>query len=571
MHHIVRHIIPTLMLTAALGFALPAQAGSFVYRGSLNDRGAPAQGQYAFRLSFYASEFSAEALMPAITLDAVPVTDGLFSAELDLAPMLQARNTVWLQVEVGGAGGAFVPLAGRTALEPGAVTGGVCWDTTGNSGTNPSTNFIGHTDNQPVVFRSNNLIVGKLGPFGLGNSLASNVVLGSPVNTVGAGVYGGTIGGGGSAAIYCGNNGDQSCANQVDNNHGTIAGGVGNIASAYASIGGGESNTARGAYSTIPGGVYNQAGSNFSFAAGYGATVRTPAQAGNAFGDGGTFVWADSGSALPFVSTGPNQFMIRAEGGASINTTPSNAALTLVNNDATRPLLRIYNTSTDNDDGGAVRLTENGDAFSGGFFKYSSLSNTLSIGTNTGSVDASSDVAKIVIPRNGVGVGIGRVPVTNALEVEGSASKTTATAWLANSDARIKRDITPVDGALDTLMRLRPVTFRYTDAYRAAHPGIVDQRYYNVIAQEFAEVFPNAVQRSGEFVPGAKWAPENAILQVDVHPALITAIAATQELAMKSEAQAGRLQAENAQLRQELQQLGQRLEAIESGRRDSRH
>ena len=44
-------------------------------------------------------------------------------------------------------------------------------------------------------------------------------------------------------------------------------------------------------------------------------------------------------------------------------------------------------------------------------------------------------------------VGIGRTATTNILEVEGNASKTPATAWLANSDRRIKKDIRPVSGA----------------------------------------------------------------------------------------------------------------------------
>lgn len=36
------------------------------------------------------------------------------------------------------------------------------WNTTGNSGTNPSTNFIGTTDNTPIIFKQNNLQTFKL-------------------------------------------------------------------------------------------------------------------------------------------------------------------------------------------------------------------------------------------------------------------------------------------------------------------------------------------------------------------------------------------------------------------------
>jgi len=86
-------------------------------------------------------------------------------------------------------------------------------------------------------------------------------------------------------------------------------------------------------------------------------------------------------------------------------------------------------------------------------------------------------------------VGVAQVPATNALEVNGNASKTTAGSWLANSDRRIKLDIRTIDHALETLDRVRLVDFRYTPEYRAMHPSLVDRRYLNVIAQELAAIY----------------------------------------------------------------------------------
>ncbi len=123
-------------------------------------------------------------------------------------------------------------------------------------------------------------------------------------------------------------------------------------------------------------------------------------------------------------------------------------------------------------------------------------------------------------------VGIGRTPTANALEVEGNASQTTSTFWLLNSDARIKTGIETVHDALDTLEKVRPVRFRLHAEISAAHPEIEDKKYYNVIAQEFAEVFPGAVNESGELLPSG----ESGMLQVDLQPALITTIAAVKEL-----------------------------------------
>lgn len=140
---------------------------------------------------------------------------------------------------------------------------------------------------------------------------------------------------------------------------------------------------------------------------------------------------------------------------------------------------------------------------------------------------AASAARNLSIQNTGGGgkVGIARSPATNTLEVEGNASKTTSGSWLANSDRRIKRDIATIDGALETLDKLRLVSFRYTDDYRAAHPAIEDRDYVNVIAQEFAEVFPDWVKPSGEKLPDG-----GEILQVDTFPVTIYTAAAVQEL-----------------------------------------
>jgi len=52
--------------------------------------------------------------------------------------------------------------------------------------------------------------------------------------------------------------------------------------------------------------------------------------------------------------------------------------------------------------------------------------------------------------------GIGRAVSgsSNNLEVEGTASKTSAGSWAANSDARIKRDIRTITGGLELIKQL---------------------------------------------------------------------------------------------------------------------
>lgn len=91
-----------------------------------------------------------------------------------------------------------------------------------------------------------------------------------------------------------------------------VSGGSGNTASGlHAAALGGSGNTASGQYSATSGGRQNTASGDYSFAAGRRAGAL----------HAGSFVWSD-GQDADFASTGVNQFMVRASGGAAINTSP---------------------------------------------------------------------------------------------------------------------------------------------------------------------------------------------------------------------------------------------------------
>jgi len=144
-------------------------------------------------------------------------------------------------------------------------------------------------------------------------------------------------------------------SNQASNHSSTIGGGSDNSASGFAStasggsfntasgdnstVGGGIFNTASGERSTVGGGDSNCAGASTSWAGGFRAKVRPGSSAGAAGsgcagiagagtsgGDFGSFVWADRQSA-DFVSTGPNQFLIRSSGGMGVGTSAPQAQL----------------------------------------------------------------------------------------------------------------------------------------------------------------------------------------------------------------------------------------------------
>lgn len=135
-------------------------------------------------------------------------------------------------------------------------------------------------------------------------------------------------------------------------------------------------------------------------------------------------------------------------------------------------------------------------------------------------------------------LGIGRNPEVNALEVEGTASKSAAGTWEANSDKRIKTDIQDIENSFETILKLRPVKFKYTDYWRSKHTVIKDQYYYNFIAQEYQQVFPESVKGSGEHIEG----DPDEILQLDSYNAQIVTIKAVQELIKENEELKARLE-----------------------------
>lgn len=181
----------------------------------------------------------------------------------------------------------------------------------------------------------------------------------------------------------------------------------------------------------------------------------------------------------------------------------------------------------------------------------STTGNGLLVYANTTSsaqtlLSVQSNVTGLVVLGNGT-AGLGRTPTANQLEISGNASKAAAGGWLANSDRRIKTDIRDIDNSLELIRRIRPVKYKYTAEWMKRNPSIKDQYYYSFIAQEYQQVFPEAVQGSGEFLKGDK----EEILQIDTHNAQMVTIKAVQEQQKIIETQ----QQEILTLKKELEQI----------------
>jgi len=256
-------------------------------------------------------------------------------------------------------GGAATDLACNACVSPVEIAGGSVgqvltttgggvgwqsasgWSITGNSSTTPGSNFLGTTDNTALELKVNSARVLRLEP----HATSPNVIGGFSGNTVTAGIYGGTISGGGASGsehTVSGNSatvgggakntasGDEATvaggsSNQATNGQSVVGGGLRNKAGGVqattgggiendagghrSTVGGGFQNVASANAATVPGGANNEASGGYSFAAGAAAKAR----------GSGTFAWADA-SGGQYVVNAPNKFAARATGGVEFAT-----------------------------------------------------------------------------------------------------------------------------------------------------------------------------------------------------------------------------------------------------------
>lgn len=93
-------------------------------------------------------------------------------------------------------------------------------------------------------------------------------------------------------------------------------------------------------------------------------------------------------------------------------------------------------------------------------------------------------------------IGIQRDPTTNPLEVNGNASKSSAGDWLANSDARLKKNITPLSNALERVLQMKGITYEWNDDKTGStRPGGAQMGF---TAQNIQQVFPQLVSTDAQ-------------------------------------------------------------------------
>ncbi len=355
------------LLALAMSGQSFAQSGELTYQGRLENAGQPFDGTANLQFLLFDAPASGSQVGVTQTRTNWPVAEGLFQVDLDFGAAAFDGTDRYLEVWVNGA-----PLSPRQAVRAAPVA---LYALDGNAGPEGPTGPQG-----PPGPTGDPGPVGPQGPEGAspfavesngsfeyvhhsslfrfiaqptaGNIYGGGLVIGRTFNQAGPGavVLGGGLATGsgdfpniasGALSTVAGGDGNTSSGRNS-----AVVGGRSNLASGLgAGVLAGDNNTAGGShsivlggkdnaalsfYSTVPGGVDNCAGASLSFAGGRQAKVRiapglspdpdggcagVPVGELSSGGDLGTFVWADN-TLTDFVSSGANQFLVRASGGA---------------------------------------------------------------------------------------------------------------------------------------------------------------------------------------------------------------------------------------------------------------
>ena len=449
-------------------------------------------------------------------------------------------------------------LTGTAAASPAAPNPGHEWSQVEGHGIDAAGYFLGSTANQALELRVNGQSALRLEP----SASSPNVIGGYSGNYAGSGVVGGAVGGGGGS----------SAENRVTDAYGTVGGGSGNQAgdsipadsAPFATVGGGLRNTASFHGATVGGGMDNDAtGARATVGGGDGnlASAENAVVAGGVGNNAISSAATIAGGALNQVSGNAGTVggglgnlasaLFTTVAGGSSNYAQSIYATAGggVGNRAVGQYSTVAGGSENHADG--QYATVPGGSFNSATASYSFAAGRRAKANNQGcfvwgdSTDA--DVACndndrfVARASGGVYLYTAGDLSTGAYLAAGSGS------WSDVSSRDVKENFTEAEGeqVLAALAEI-PIT---TWNYKSQDESI---RHMGPMAQDFYAAFG-----LGE--------SETAISTVDADGVALAAVQGLYELSQEQAARIQALEEENATLEQRLDNLEERVSALEAG------
>ena len=463
---------------------------------------------------------------------------------------------------------------GTASWEDVSVASG--WGLIGNTGTNPSTNFIGTTDNQDVIFKRNNRLAGRIGNgvsqlrTSFGDNAASSLTSGTSISAFGVNALEENTTGGqnnafGSAALRFNTSGT---GNSAFGNSALIANISGNANAAFgtqalqsnrasmnAAVGyqalenntTGSGNTALG-HMALTGNVDG----SFNTAIGKGTGVLSTSNPSNATAIG-AFARVDTSNSLVLgsiigvngatssvnvgIGTASPARRLHVSNGASGGTSNVNTGILLESD------VNVYqHFLTPNSRESGLLFGSNTASIHGGIiFDNSDEDISFRTGGNT---------TRMTLINSGY-LGIGTATPGGQLELSlDEGRKPASSTWTITSDARLKNVTGDYHKGLTEIIALKPIRYNYKNTdKRTFEQDVLNKEAYGFLAQEVQTVFPEAVG-----------VDDDGYLNFNLHPILIASINAFKELNTKYE----EVKSENEALKDKLNALLVRVEALEN-------
>ncbi len=293
-----------LILNSQFSTVLQAQGTAFTYQGRLQNNGGAANGTYNLTFTLFNANATGITVAGPVTNNGVNITNGLFTVPIDFGSGVWNGQANWLEIGVESNGvSGFTILTPRQELTPAPYA-----IAAGNFiGVVPDSDLPGFQspDYDTIGGGSGNTVSGEYATVsgGLGNQASA------PGAFVGGGGYDGFLSqpnlADGTASVVGGGLGNTA----GPGGYATVAGGLQNTASGFeAAVDGGYENVASGEDATVAGGNDNTASNVNSFVAGGEDNV---AGGQYSFAAGiyaralhdDSFVWADGESGTPGYSS----------------------------------------------------------------------------------------------------------------------------------------------------------------------------------------------------------------------------------------------------------------------------
>jgi hypothetical protein len=392
------------------------------------------------------------------------------------------------------------------------------WSLNGNSGTTPSTNFLGTTDNQPLELKANgqralriepapnspNLVGGSSDNFvqagqsgsviaGGGNPTDGGNHVFNDYDFIGSGLgnQAGTLGAGGASAVVAGTGNWASGGsafigaggvNTAEANYAAVVAGQFNHAQGIWSIvGGGKSNTASADYATVAGGESNQATQTHATVG--GGKGNTASDEFDAIGGG-----QDNSTAGLFATVAGGLHNQATAGysvvGGGVDNSATGASAVVVGGNA-GTASGDYSTVV----GGCCNAASGTYSFAAGFDATAAHDGSFVWADHTPGTFVQSPAANTFTVRASGGIWLGTtstpsIPAGRFLNTSTGGYLTSGGVWTSTSDRALKHDVRPLDkwSVLEKVARL-PIT---SWSYKAEKPSV---RHVGPMAQDFYRAF----------------------------------------------------------------------------------